>query len=139
MFKNNTLGFLPRPGFQSPPGRKTFVGSGNPNLNLHLPLASWEGGTSQPMPLKATQGHVRARPFTEFTWRSVSPRSQRKEPMEIQPFLKFPMDGTCLGFGFCFLFVKFLSKDRGSSRRNHDKLDLLICSSMGLIYHYLHQ
>ena len=34
----------PHPGCQSPPGLWTIFRIGNPNLNLHLPLASWVGG-----------------------------------------------------------------------------------------------
>ncbi len=38
------FGLPPLPGCQSPPGLWTIFRFGNPNLNLHLPQESWEGG-----------------------------------------------------------------------------------------------
>ena len=48
------FGLSPLPGCQSPPGLWTIFRIGDPNLNLHLPQESWEGG--QPKLRSSCQG-----------------------------------------------------------------------------------
>ena len=90
----NTLniGLSPLPGCQSPPGLWNIFRIGDPKLNLHLPLESWEGGQPKlTMVFLNPWGYtpwalvtVDAEDSVGFRTKSFSPQMRRTEEFEFE-------------------------------------------------------
>ena len=81
----NYLGLSPLPGFQSPPGLWNIFRLGDPNLNLHLPQASWEGGQPNQLPIfGGSNKQQKYGYFLGFSWLCIGALFELVIPLMIE-------------------------------------------------------